>query len=778
MTLTLKAPVAARDLDAVEITGVVCNVMTWRDSGFVVVTLKDGSRCVGDISDGDMEFSVGLSYRFFGKWVTHDHHGEQFRFDSHVLEPGQGQAGVIAYLSRSGIGIAAAEAKRLWNSYGTEAIAKLRDDPAAVIADGVLTDAAKVHTAAELLRKMAEDEPTRLALFELFASRGIPKAAVAACIKAWGAKAPAIIRRDPFAMLVRDIPGVGFRRADKMYLDLGGNPTRLKRQMLAAWHAMHTAGTGNTWEVEGLLHRAILQAVGTMEASLSDRAIALGIHAAWIKKRTDAAGHWYAEYGNAAAEERLAKHARRIQSHRSLWPTVTEADLADPHQRGKLAEIAAAPLAILAGTPGTGKTFTAAVLIRKLLAVRPGIRISVCAPTGKAAVRITDAMRRSGLNLTATTIHQLLEVDGNTHGDDWRFQRNEHRKLDAQVVVLDEGSMGDTALIAALFAAIPFDGNVLIVGDPYQLSPVAHGAPLRDLITVGVPTALLTEIKRNSGAIVAACAKIKDGDRFEVYNRVNEEAGQNLICIPTADTDSQLQTVVNMVGSLRSKGIDPVWESQVLTATNDKSAISRKGLNTVLQNLLNPQREGLTADTVNAQYRPGDKVICLKNARMTLWERFTDAACERYHVGDFRKTTEDVYIANGDMGRVLAVDPNSAVVQFLMPDRIVKVVTGKKKKKDADGGSDDSSDSERADFDLAYAITVHKSQGSEWPVTFTMIDENAGQVASREWWYTAISRAGRIAFLIGKPAVLYRQASRVSLQKRKTFLVEIMKELG
>jgi exodeoxyribonuclease V alpha subunit len=143
-------------------------------------------------------------------------------------------------------------------------------------------------------------------------------------------------------------------------------------------------------------------------------------------------------------------------------------------------------------------------------------------------------------------------------------------------------------------------------------------------------------------------------------------------------------------------------------------------------------------------------------------------------VDNYRKTTRTVYVANGDMGRVLAVDAKSAVVQFLMPDRIVRVQTAKRKKKDGDESADGGTD--RAEFSLAYAITVHKSQGSEWPVTIMVIDENARAIGSREWWYTAISRAGRIGFMVGNLRAAQKQAVRVNLERRKTFLSHLIKE--
>lgn len=767
------------DYTATEITGVVRKYREHGDEGFTVVTLDDDRTVVGQIDESDGTLSAGVAYRFFGRWTTHDRFGHQFTFDSFTIASRQAQMGVVAYLSRSDTGLTKIDAQNLWNAYGAAAIDRLRDAPHDVIADGVLTDrddGKKAFRAADMLRAMVKDEPIKIALFELLGGKGFPRTTVKACIAAFGPKAPEFIRRDPFVMLVNDIPGVGFKRADKLFLELGGNPLRLKRQTLAAWHAMHVSGTGNTWETEGLLHKAILSATKSLSESQFDRAIELGLRAGWIRKRKDADGAtWYAEADNAAAEQRLARHIARVRSYRAVWPTITEEDLPDTHQREKLAEIRESSVALLTGVPGSGKTYTAAVLIRKLLETIPSGRIAVCAPTGKAAVRITEAMRRYKLPLQATTIHQLLEIEGSTKDGGFKFKRCESDPLNEAVVVIDEFSMADTTIAAALFAAVPRGGNVLIIGDPFQLSPVGHGAPLRDMIAAGVPCALLTEIKRNSGAIVTACSRIKDGERFEVFIKPNEEAGLNLIHVDS-DVSAQVGNIVSVVSAVRKKGIDPVWECQVLVATNEKSDVSRKQLNAVLQNALNPQAANVPVENRNPIFRPNDKVICLKNVVVYTWET-ANSKQDGTAILQYRKTPVEAYLANGDIGRVLAVDARSAIVKFMLPDRIVKVVTAKKKQKDGAGGEGDGAGGEgdggdRGDFDLAYAITVHKSQGSEYPAVVVVIDEHAGPIGSREWWYTAISRASRFGFLVGKMKTAYKQAARVNLQKRKTFLAE------
>lgn len=823
MTTTIEKPesVAGRPADPFavdfasrDITGVVRSVREFGDSGFVVVGL-DGSRAAtGEIGDDDADLSPGVAYRFFGAWTHHEKHGDQFRFTAFAVAARQAQMGVVAYLTRKPFTLTKANVMRAWATFGGDTLDAIRDRPGDVITACEFPEAAaaKIKEASALLKDSGAGEAVKIELHELFAGRGFPGKAVKACVTTWGQRAPAVIRRNPFALIVKDIPGVGFRRADKLYLDLGGNPLRLKRQTLAAWESLRASGSGNTWESENVVYAAILKAAGSVDAGKFAKAIALGLRARWLAQRVEgdfaaaiwgaspagssaapvALDRWYAEKSKAASEARLVKHVRRVLGHAAIWPAVTVDDLADDHQRGHVAAIAGSALAILGGTPGTGKTFTAAVLIRCLLRQLPAGRIAVCAPTGKAAVRITEAMARYGLPLQANTVHQKLEVDGSTRGGDFKFLRNESRPLDAQVVVIDEGSMLDTDLAASLFAALPAGCNVLVVGDPYQLPPVGHGAPLRDLIAARVPTALLTEIKRNDGAIVRACAAIKDGRRFEVSPRVDPDAGHNLVHFPADSTAEQVQGVVGLLGRCHAKGFNPIWDCQVVVATNDKSEVSRKQMNRVLQDVLNPVQDWMLADRKNPLFRPGDKVICLKNTEVSRWEDRTrigeidggeDAAAmeDTTDPTNYVKTQGMCYVANGDMGRVLATDAKGAVVRFLQPDRVVRVDTSRKKPAGgpaggSNGDGDNGDGGNKLDFDLAYAVTVHKSQGSEWPIVVVVLDEGSGPIGSREWIYTAISRASKLCFLVGKLATAYKFASRINLEKRKTFLSALLTE--
>lgn len=441
-------------------------------------------------NDGDIE--QGGTYRFFGRWSNHHRYGWQFSFDTHVADRPSTRAGVLTYLVRECPGIGHVTATKLWDKYGEHTLDVLRTDPERAVKDGIMKPV-NAATAGEYLKIASADEKTRIELFELFSGRGFTRNTIKACIARWGVLAADRIRRDPFVMLTSEIPGAGWVRCDKLYLDLCRRPASLKRQMLAAWHALRNTD-GDTWMIHGAARKAIAAAVGFSKARF-DRAIQLGLRSRWLAQRIDAAGvEWIAEWSKAENEAKLAGHVRRLCAGGgtpSRWPTLDAITAGPgaaltPHQRTALASILHSPFAILAGTPGTGKTFAAAAVLRAIVAAHGHAGVAVCAPTGKAAVRITEAMHGYGVRIEATTIHRLLEIGRNGHdGKGWGFMRNESNPLGKRFVVVDEVSMLDVDLAADLLGACGDGVHVLWVGDPGQLPPVGHGAPLRDLIAAG-----------------------------------------------------------------------------------------------------------------------------------------------------------------------------------------------------------------------------------------------------------------------------------------------------
>ena len=465
------------------------------------------------------------------------------------------------------------------------------------------------------------------------------------------------------------------------------------------------------------------------------------------------------------------------------WKEMPETTVSD-HQRDRVRLALQRSVGILNGSPGTGKTYTAAQIV-KWIATRFGLnQIAVCCPTGKAAVRITSAMLHYAINLPATTIHRLLRIGKNGHGDgDWGFQYRDGCPLPFRFVLIDEASMVDTDLAAALLAACAPGTHVLWIGDVGQLPPVGHGAPLRDMIAAGVPCGELSEIRRNSGLIVEACAAIKSGNPFTTADKFDAETGQNLRHIEADTPEEAVATLQAVLSKFAASGrFNPVWQVQVLCAVNDKSLVSRKALNRALQAELNPNGE----QTKPNPFRVADKIICVKNTRMTAHQ--LSNLHKANSPDNYRSTGNEEFVANGEIGKVVAIAPKCMVARFDEPTRLFKIPLGRvKDDADDDGGGQAGGESKEdkrtgtgCDFDLAYAITTHKSQGSEWPVAIVMIDDSAGakRVCSREHIYTAISRGKQLVLTIGKMAALEGLAKKVSLDRRKTFLKELIGELS
>lgn len=774
---------------------------------FVILRLTDGRVVMG--SEHPNFFVRGQLYRFLGRWEDHPQKGWQFRFSTVVRDTPGGRTGLVKYLVDFAPNVGRVTADRLWSTYGPDAIRVLREEPGRVQEDRIMSLAAAKEAGAALADGIAL-ERTKVDLFTILDGRGFPGQLIDDAIRRWGVKAPAIIRRNPFAMLVNDLPGAGFKRCDRLYTDLGHKADRLKRQVIYLWNWCRESSDGHTWHDGPDAVKALRTGIPGLAGVSPKLAITLAKRAGWLRLRKDDAGKlWLAESEKAANESAVARHVRRLQEWDgpSLWPESIPASAHDgdglpsAHQAERAALATRGPVGMLIGGPGTGKTHTMAYILRALLQDLSPADIRVVAPTGKAAVRATQSLSAQGIeDLKATTIHRALGITRAGHdGRGWGFAHNRGNPMPVAVLIVDETSMVDTDLMASLLAACPDGCHVLFFGDHYQLAPVGHGAPLRDLIAAGIPCGELTQVRRNAGAIVHACVRVKNGEQFDVYPDYVPELEQNLMHVPA---DSEEQTLAVLDALIRSlKFFHPVWQTQVIVPLNAKSGLSRKAINDRLRNLLNP--DGIGAE--GNPFRVNDKIICLKNSHLCrvappggvrdelddlIDEQFgpappenpadlpTDATCYR-PVTEPDGQIEEIYVCNGEIGRVIAVAPGMAVARMGESDELVRLPIGRPSKEDDEdeGGEGDGTKTHKL-FDLAYAVSGHKMQGSEAPCVIVLADPAAGRVAERHWWYTCLSRASKLCVIVGDMAVVERQRLRRSLTRRKTFLVEELAAIG
>ena len=592
--------------------------------------------------------------------------------------------------------------------------------------------------AIELSRWLKENqalENVTIELSGLLAKRGFPKQIARMAVKEWGNLAPALIRMNPYRLM--KFPGVGFKSADAMYLDLGHNPGRLKRQALSACHALQQSN-GDTWHYQEVPRRAVLGSVGGSDVNpkkalrLATRAgLLASIYTDGVNGEIDSFGDvaYYASNRDANAEIRLSKRIAELCGQESLW---SNPDLGncDAHQKEQLTKSLRGSVGILGGAPGTGKTYTTAELV-KWLGKKFGFdQIAIAAPTGKAAVRCTEAMSQAGIPNRAITIHGLLEAEVSKSGV-FHFARKASNPLEYKFILIDESSMVDLALADKLFDAVPKGGHVLLVGDINQLLPVGGGAPLRDFISAGLPYGELTEIKRNSGGIVEACADIRDGRQFN--------HGDNLLSLNG-------ESVTHAVYAAAEQCKLHPTEVQVLSAVNERTLFSRKEVNKELQASLNSMNKPKEA----RHFWLRDKVVCLKNGQYRLHGEPGSGV-------DLEDSESLVRVANGELGQVIRIEKKRMLVSLTAPNRQVWVTVG-----------------QASQWDLAYALSVHKSQGSEFPCVVVCIDQTtaASRVMDRAWVYTAISRAKQRCYLLGSMAKLQAACRKDRIKQRKTFLAE------
>lgn len=717
----------------------------YRD-GFLIgdLTTEQGESVT--VKGAIQEACFGETYELHGAWQTHPKHGRQFAFEAYRLDMPSSDEGLRRFLVRQFKGVGPAAAARVVDVFGSEALQVMRDDPERVSREARIPyDRAREFGA--WLREHVDQAEARAQLETLFAGTPATARAIHAAIEKWGADAPGVVRQSPYRLM--ELPGIGFRTADQIArARLGLAADALERRAHAVVYAMReeAAANGHTvcdrMRLDGLVAKLIGLPPG--DDALQECEQLGGVVADW-----DDAAQPSQLSDLYTAEQTIAARLATLQSYPADALQVESDDLA-ADQRAAVETIRTSRVAILTGAPGTGKTYTVARIVAT--AIRAGLVPALAAPTGKAAKVMTEAFAAAGVPAAASTIHALLRAVPD--GDRWHYGANRQSPLGANtLLVLDESSMVDTTLMAAVLAALHDDSRVLFVGDTNQLPSVGPGAVLRDMIAAGVPHVELHEIKRNAGDLLRAVHAVIGGDEPAWSPTFDLDSGRNLRFVEQPD-DAIEPTMMALLQRLEARGYDPTWDVQVIVPTNERG-LGCKDLNESLRAALS------TSPKVGrSPWRVGDKVVQTKNQAVRgRYERREDGVAE----SDGQNVAlGEVRVVNGDLGCVEMVTSDVIRVRHWTPERVVEYPTKPSEHR----------------LRHAYALTCHKMQGSSAPVVILpMHSSYRGPIWTREWLYTALSRGEQAAIVVGSREVFRYALRRPARDQRRTRLVETIEML-
>jgi exodeoxyribonuclease V alpha subunit len=675
------------------------------DSGFVVVQVRIGTRrdTISIVGKLPLAPSPGEILHADGVWARDPVYGVQFRADALRAHPPDTLEGLEKYLASGVIrGVGKATAKKLVAKFGKGLAEVLEASPSKLARiPGIGKAKAK-----QIGESWGEQKAARELMIFLH-SHGIGPARAMQIVKKYGEKTLDLISADPYR-LAREIRGIGFETADSIALRLGIERTDMRRARAGIGYALsEAAGKGHC----GLPRDELVPFAAELleiPSELVEEALALEVESRRIVADTLAGKPAFFLAPLHHAERDIARWVDILRGGRLPWPDIAtdkaipwaEKKLGielSPTQREALRVVLRSKVSVITGGPGVGKT----TLMRTLITIlgAKDVDIALCAPTGRAAKRLSETT-----GLEAKTIHRLLEVSRLTG----QFQRTELDPIEADLVIVDEASMIDVSLMQSLVRAIPSGAGLLVVGDVDQLPPVGPGQVLSDVISSGtVPVVRLTEIFRQSAesTIIVNAHAVNRGD----MPSLDAKEGDFYFVPVSGPEDGQKKTLKVVTERIPQKfGLDPARDIQVLSPMI-KGGLGTRALNLLLQEALNPRAmERSSVENHGFVYSAGDKVMQIEN--------------------DYER---DVY--NGDLGRIAAVrkDPGEIVVDF-------------------DGRPVSYSFSDLDKITLAYATTIHKSQGSEYPAVVILLSTQHYTMLQRRLLYTAITRGKQLVVLVGE----------------------------
>lgn len=702
------------------------------ENHYVVAKLQvSGRRDLATIVGNLPTITPGETLKLTGEWVQHARYGEQFKVEAFETITPATLTGIEKYLSSGLIkGIGSIFARRLVAAFGIDTLRLIEEEPFRLLTvDGIgEVRLQRIRTAWEEQKEIRE-------VMIFLRGHDVSSAYAAKIFKTYGKSSIAVVQENPYR-LARDIHGIGFKTADRIAQAIGiekHSPLRVEAGVIHVLNEL--ADEGHVYYPLGDLSR---MSAGMLEVDEDP------VHQAVERIRHEQqvmcepgpqgvavylASLYAAEKGVAQRLQVLAEGGTLptdIDIERAiLWVAQMNRLHLAVQQQEAIRQALRQKLLVITGGPGTGKT----TILRCILQIleKKHRRMLLCSPTGRAAKRMSEATGRE-----AKTIHRLLEFSPK----DGRFKRDQHRPLEADLVIVDEASMIDIVLMNSLLKAIPPAAGLILVGDVDQLPSVGPGAVLRDIIASSlVPVIRLSEIFRQAreSQIVVNAHRINRG---ELPSCANWDGGSPSDCYLLTKHDVlEVQAAILELAtvSLPSRHrVDPLEELQILSPMQ-KGPIGAMQLNQALQAILNPSGPELLR--AGRLYRLGDRVMQVRN--------------------NYEK---DVY--NGDIGRIVKLDPEDREVTVRFDDRHITYDFN-----------------ELDELVLAYTVTVHKSQGSEYPVVIIPVHTAHYVMLQRNLLYTAITRGRRLIVLVGTKKAIAIAVKNQKIRLRYTGLASrLLKE--
>ena len=720
------------------IEGVVSSIVfTNAENGYTILRLDtvDGSVTAAGSIPG---VSQGEHLIISGAWITHPQYGEQFKCESFEVRLPSGEDDMYRYLASGAIkNIGPAKARDIINKFGSKALDIIENDP-----DRLAT---VKGISLRIARKIGDGYRRQAGLrrlIDFLGKYGIKPLIATRVYKDYGDDSLNAVQDNPY-LIVSDLYGADFFEADAIAIDLGFESDSIERLSAALiYQLVHNLGNGHVFIPTDKLTAAVTQLL-SIESDIVREALdtivdygdivvsqIAGVEACYLTHLYEAevsVAKRLLEMANQ--EENLSDSSYTKSSPSQLINDIEhQQEIKYASLQRKALELASAnSILALTGGPGTGKTTTVRGII--MLFDELGLKTSLCAPTGRAAKRLSELCGRE-----AATIHRLLGASIDENGMHV-FDHDEDNTLSADVLIVDESSMIDILLMDSLLRALKNGCRLIMVGDADQLPPVGPGNMFSDVIKSDViPVIALTEIFRQSedSGIVMCAHSVNKGNMPDVIEKYND------FFFMRRQTDEQIAETVAELYSKRlpkNMGIDPS-QIQVLSPTR-KRAAGTAALNELLRDKINPRnalkKEKQSGDFV---FRTGDKVMQIRNNYDIIWESPD-------------KRTSGTGVFNGDVGTIKNIDHDDESVIVDFEDKLVTYSFDK-----------------LSELEPAFAMTVHKSQGSEYHTVVIALAHAANMLLSRSVLYTAMTRAKKLLIIVGNPSVMDKMVHNDKRQKR------------